>query len=266
MLWLLGAGGIGKSVLMSILTAALAGTDVRDTAHLCQQLDRGYGRNLLEAKPLVAFHEVDSGPANVIERLKSLVTENELHLAEKFKASQTIPVFTRFVMLINEYHKVVLRAEPHEQRRVLYLYTPVTYGDVGHLMSRIFEIKNDRTRAVHAGLALLDQWAHESPDVLPGLPPETDVKKLVTRSFSGERGIHGHLSSFLADSEKDNLSPNGSLFFNWLQQQGIRHRLTCAQLDAMVKGRLAMESFFQQMKASHELHDRELEQELIDSS
>ena len=160
----------------------------------------------------------------------------------------------------------LLRAEPHEQRRVLYLYTPVTYGDVGHLMSRIFEIKNDRTRAVHAGLALLDQWAHESPDVLPGLPPETEVKKLVTRSFSGERGIHGHLSSFLADSEKDNLSPNGSLFFNWLQQQGIRHRLTCAQLDAMVKGRLAMESFFHEMKATHELHDRELEQELIDSA
>ena len=179
MLWLLGAGGIGKSVLMSILTAALAGTDVRDTAHLCQQLDRGYGRNLLEAKPLVAFHEVDSGPANVIERLKSLVTENELHLAEKFKASQTIPVFTRFVMLINEYHKVVLRAEPHEQRRVLYLYTPVTYGDVGHLMSRIFEIKNDRTRAVHRGYNPMVRvvWLNTSPRRRPrAVRPEGGVE------------------------------------------------------------------------------------------
>ena len=61
---------------MLIMTAALAGSDVRDIAQLCQQLDKGCGCNLLEVKPLVAFHEMDSGPVNVVERQKSLVTEN----------------------------------------------------------------------------------------------------------------------------------------------------------------------------------------------
>ena len=253
MLWLLGEGGIGKSVLMTILTIALAGCDVRDLSQLCQQLDKGYGRNMLEAKPLVAFHEVDGAPVNAVERLKSLVTESELHLAEKFKATQLVPVFARFVLLINEYNKVMLRNEPHEARRVLYVYTPVQHADVAHLMPRMFEIKNDRERARHAGLALLDHFAMESPDVLPGLPPDTEIKRRVMKAFSGERGIHGHLSTFLSDSARDGVEPTGAVFFTWLQNQGIRHRLTSGQLEGMVQGRLGMDAFFRGMNEAHHL-------------
>ena len=257
MLWLLGAGGIGKSLLMSILTAALAGSEVRDIAHLSQQLDKGYGRSLLEAKPLIAFHEVDGAPANLIERLKSLVTENRLHLAEKFKASATIPVYARFVMLINEYHKVMLRSEPHESRRVLYLYTPVRNHDVAHLMPDLFDIKDDPERAIHAGLGLLDLWATESPDVLPGLPPETAIKTKVMESFSGERGIHGHMSAYLDECHRDGQAPAGHAFFNWLQAQSIKHRFTCGQLENMVQGRQNMDAFFKDMREAHSIFDME---------
>ena len=218
---------------MSILTTALAGSEVRDIAQLCQQLDKGYGRNLVEAKPLIAFHEVDGAPADMVERLKSLVTENRLHIAEKFKASATIPVYARFVMLINEYHKVMLRSEPHESRRVLYVYTPVRNDDVAHLMPNLFDVKDDPERAVHAGLGLLDMWAAESPDVLPGLPPDTAIKTKVMEASSGERGIHGHMSAYLDECQRDGQAPAGHAFFNWLQAQSIKHRFPCGQLENM---------------------------------
>ena len=68
------------------------------------------------------------------------------------------------------------------------------------------------------------------------------------RAFSGERGIHGHLSTSLADSEKDNPTPTGHLSFTWLQSQGIRHHFPTIQLQAMVQERLGMETFFEVMK------------------
>ena len=264
MLYLLGSGGIGKSVLMSILNAALSGCDVRDVASLVQQLEKGYGRNMLEAKPLLVFHEVDAAPPNALERLKSLVTENQLSLAEKFKPSAVIPVYARFVMLINEYQKVPLRSEPHEARRVLYLHTPVKSEDVEELMQAIFAIKNCRERAIHAGLALLDSWARESPAELPGLPPSTEVKTRVMRAFSGERGIHGHLTSFLQTCQADDQQPTGSHFFGWLQSQHIKHRFTIGQLDAMVAGRIGMDSYFNLMHEAHTMLSTDDLSEMVD--
>ena len=236
---------------MSIITIALAGCEVPDVVSLCTQLQKGYGRNMLEAKPLVTFHEVDGAPINMVERLKALVTESELMIAEKFKATERLPVYTRFTMLINEYHKVELRDAQHETRRVLYLYTPAHTPMVEHLLGRLFEIKEDRQRATDAGLALLDEWAVDSPDVLPGLPPDTEIKVRVTKAFSGERGIHGHLSSFLGVCGENDVQPDGGQFFAWLREQHIKHRFTTRQLQAMIEARKGLEEYFALMNGPH---------------